>query len=173
MVNVLPPLVGVIVPPPPVAPVLADSTPAPSDRMTVNVSPVVVGDLRVILTASDRACVIHSRIVAAAGAEIDSLPVAGVTVTGSDFVAVLPKLSVAATVSVSALVELSSSFRVVRSASTWDSVPAMVNVLLPLEDVIVPPPPVASRYWPTARPRCPTLADREGFAAGVAALSTR
>ena len=77
------------------------------------------------------------------------MPVAGVTVTGTDFVALLPKLSVAATVSVSALVELSLSFRVVRSASTWDSVPAMVNVLLPLDGVIVPPPPVA-----------PVLADR-------------
>ena len=67
--------------------------------------------------------------------------VAGVTVTGSNFVALLPKLSVAATVSVSGLVELSSSVSVVRSASTWDSVPTMVNVLLLLEGVIVPPPP--------------------------------
>ena len=67
--------------------------------------------------------------------------VAGDTVTGSVFVALLPKLSVAERLSVSALVELSWSASVLRSASTWDSVPTMVNVLLLLEDVIVPPPP--------------------------------
>ena len=67
--------------------------------------------------ASDRACVANSsRSSPRPEPRSTACRSPASPVTGSDFVVVLPKLSVAATVSVSALVELSSSFRVVRSA---------------------------------------------------------
>jgi len=58
-------------------------------------------------------------------------------------VALLPKLSLALTVSVSWAAEESVSVSVLRSAFTWISVPAMVSVLLALDGVMVPPPPMA------------------------------
>ena len=66
IVSVLPPLGGVIVPPPPAAPVFADSTPALSDSVTVNVSPAVVGNSAMLTPAIAAAW--PTPIVAVAGA---------------------------------------------------------------------------------------------------------
>ena len=66
------------------------------------------------------------------------------TVTAIDAgLAVPPLLSLALTVIVSAAVDASVSVKVVRSALTSTRVPAIVNVVPPFDEVIVPPPPGA------------------------------
>ena len=79
--------------------------------------------------------------VALEGALIDGAPftVTAIEVGPAD----PPLLSEALTEIASDAVVASVSASVVRSAFTWDSEPAMVNVSLLLEGVIVPPPPVA------------------------------
>ena len=124
IVSVVPPFDGVIVPPPPVAAVVADSTPLVSVSTAVNVSPLVV-----VLPVSDdadpadrgRLALLHRR---RAGAAIDGTPFT-VTAIATAAVAVPPLLSLTLIVIMSAAVEASLSVSVVRSAFSCARVPLM------------------------------------------------
>jgi len=141
IVSVLPPFDGVIVPPPPVALVFADSVPFVSASVTVKLSPLVVvlplsETLTPVIGDAVFCCTVCGLVTA-----IDGNPF---TVSDiADGPALPPLLSLAFTVIVSEAVVGSWSVRVVRSALTWANVPTIVSVLPPFDGVIVPPPPVA------------------------------
>ena len=130
-----------VVPDPDTPVPVAASKPLASARVTVNVSPLVVGDSDRLTPLIAPGC--PTPIVAAAGAAIEGVPLAGVTLTAIAFcAALLPKLSWAASVIVSAAVEASVSVSVPRSLFTCESEPVIVRLVVPEPDT---PVPVADR----------------------------
>ena len=141
IVSVVPPFDGVIVPPLPVAEVVADNTPQISDSTAVNVSPRVSYCRSPTRQTPATAVAWFCCTVAVAGPRSPAHRSPSPSIEAA--VALAPLLSLALTVIVSAVVEASLSVSVVRSAFTCASVPLMVSVLPPFDGVIVPPPPVA------------------------------
>src|SRR5208337_1153150 len=132
-----PVIVRLVVPDPDTPVPVAASSPCVSARVAVKVSPLVVGDSAMLTPAIAPGC--PTPTVAAAGAVIEGVPDCAVTLTAIDCgAALLPKLSPALSVIVSAAVAASASGRVARSLLTCASEPVIERLVVPDPDTPLP-----------------------------------
>src|SRR5208282_453772 len=132
-----PVIVRLVVPDPDTPVPVAANSPCVSARVAVKVSPLVVGDSAMLTPAIAPGC--PTPTVAAAGAVIEGVPDCAVTLTAIDCgAALLPKLSPALSVIVSAAVLASVSVRVPRSVFTCASEPVIDRLAVPDPDTPLP-----------------------------------
>src|SRR5208282_2840600 len=132
-----PVIVRLVVPDPDTPVPVADNSPFVSARVAVNVSPLIVGDSAMLIPLIAPGC--PTPTVAAAGAVIEGVPDCAVTLTAIDCgAALLPKLSPALSVIVSAAVAASASVRVARSLLTCASEPVIERLVVPDPDTPLP-----------------------------------
>src|SRR5208337_519022 len=132
-----PVIVRLVVPDPDTPVPVADNSPCVSASVAVKVSPLIVGDSAMLIPLIAPGW--PTPTVAAAGAVIEGVPDCAVTLTAIDCgAALLPKLSPALSVIVSAAVLASVSVRVPRSVLTCASEPVIDRLAVPEPDTPLP-----------------------------------